>query len=303
MIHSNIESIGDIFNHLIDLSLQRNLNDTQSPAVSEESTEGPDEELDEMISTVDDKRSMSNRLINRKDFCIESVMDSMFNYGVMHGRHIQQLQLNKSVVHTNSIYGRSYGSLNHIYTGPGEIQELKRKIKPSVPRRPAKKIERKHIHMEQPSHFMNSNNVVNSRHKFIGVTSDYVIDKVVHEVSIVVGQHIVQIGTFDRLEDAIRAHDRALIRAIGPTKCSGNMLNFPILSYKNDPESLFSVYDHLLNKALVMDTDWTGPKACDNEVLFTQPRIAGPSSFTVGMLPEGANPRYCLLYTSDAADE
>ena len=106
------------------------------------------------------------------------------------------------------------------------------------------------------------------RHKFIGVSTINVLDKVVHEVSITVAQVKVYIGIFNRLQDAVRAHDRALIRAIGPACCNESMLNFSLVRYKNDPETMFSVYDDQLNEALLTKSDWTGPKPLHHE-LFT----------------------------------
>ena len=39
---------------------------------------------------------------------------------------------------------------------------------------------------------------------------------------------VIQLGLFPTVEEAARAHDRALIRALGPSQCQHVLLNFPV---------------------------------------------------------------------------
>lgn len=59
-----------------------------------------------------------------------------------------------------------------------------------------------------------------------------------------------------------RAHDRALIRAIGPSNCRANNLNYPVAEYSSEPLSRFMEFDEKL-KAQLFLTSWKGLKHCD----------------------------------------
>ena len=59
-----------------------------------------------------------------------------------------------------------------------------------------------------------------------------------------------------------RAHDRALIRAIGPSNCRTINLNFPVSEYSCEPLSRFMEFDEKL-KGQLFATAWTGLKHCD----------------------------------------
>jgi hypothetical protein len=59
-----------------------------------------------------------------------------------------------------------------------------------------------------------------------------------------------------------RAHDRALIRAIGPSNCRTVNLNFPVSEYSCEPLSRFMEFDEKL-KGQLFATAWTGLKHCD----------------------------------------
>jgi hypothetical protein len=84
--------------------------------------------------------------------------------------------------------------------------------------------------------------------------------------------------------EAARAHDRALIRALGPSAChaaqinaTGNSasstsrddrLNFPVVDYATDALEFFTCHDIPLRSAL-FSSGWTGLKLCDfSEILL-----------------------------------
>jgi hypothetical protein len=82
----------------------------------------------------------------------------------------------------------------------------------------------------------------------------------------------IQIGTFIDSEMASIAHDRALIRALGPKQCQTTDLNYPLTYYSKDPLDSFAQYDSLI-KAALFGTSWSGPKDCDFSFLVLQAAI------------------------------
>jgi hypothetical protein len=79
----------------------------------------------------------------------------------------------------------------------------------------------------------------------------------------------IDIGEFPRDREAALAHDRTLMRAIGPAHCPQDQLNFPISSYAHDPLESFMRYDAILKRAL-SGTSWDGLKDCDFGFLLLQ---------------------------------
>lgn len=79
----------------------------------------------------------------------------------------------------------------------------------------------------------------------------------------------IDLGEFPRDREAALAHDRALMRALGPARCPQDQLNFPISSYAHDPLDSFMRYDTILKRALT-GTSWDGLKDCDFGFLLTQ---------------------------------
>lgn len=99
------------------------------------------------------------------------------------------------------------------------------------------------------------------------------------EATIWVGQRKVSLGAHASVELAAQAHDRALIRANGPHNCvQQGILNFSIHTYARDSLSKFSAFDTILRKQL-FGSDWTGPKPCDFGFLMTQ-ALDGPAKRT-----------------------
>ena len=75
-MNKDADSFGDLFTYLIDLSLQHSLNHPQSSVHSETS----DDDMERTTTTTTSENTRSNELIDRGEFCIESVMESLYNY-------------------------------------------------------------------------------------------------------------------------------------------------------------------------------------------------------------------------------
>eukprot|EP01031_Cornospumella_fuschlensis_P027671 gene27670-33419_t len=88
-------------------------------------------------------------------------------------------------------------------------------------------------------------------------------------------ERTLPLGTYYSSEEAAFAHDRALIRAIGPAQCTDSMLNNPIAFYAKDPLELFEQFDPVLKRGL-FGTKWTGPKDVDFSSLIVQAPMKRP---------------------------
>lgn len=80
----------------------------------------------------------------------------------------------------------------------------------------------------------------------------------------------IRLGSFPRDREAALAHDRALIRAIGPVNCPHEALNMPISSYAKDTFETFTRFDGILKRELVGVSEWCGLKDCDFSFLITR---------------------------------
>lgn len=83
----------------------------------------------------------------------------------------------------------------------------------------------------------------------------------------------VVLDEFSDAEEAAHAHDRALIRALGPKNCSDDRLNNPLQTYAKDPIDSFSQYDKRLRQAM-FGMSWSGPREIDFSCLV----LSAPSS-------------------------
>ena len=86
----------------------------------------------------------------------------------------------------------------------------------------------------------------------------------------------VDLGLFPSEEAAARAHDRALMRAIGPSNCRACDLNFPVTEYSCDALIRFMEFDEKL-KAQLFVTAWNGLKPCDFGFLLMRGVGQGPA--------------------------
>lgn len=75
------------------------------------------------------------------------------------------------------------------------------------------------------------------------------------------GKTIV-LGDYETPEEAAQAHDRALIRILGPMNCEDKELNFSMRNYAKDPLEKFTIFDKALKHAL-FGTTWKGLQDCD----------------------------------------
>lgn len=96
-----------------------------------------------------------------------------------------------------------------------------------------------------------------------------------YEARITLFEHEIELGQFASEHEAAIAHDRALMRAIGPKHCRSDELNFPVVYYASDPLHEFSQYDSVLKQGLFGSSEgcWNGPKDCDFSFLLTDPTI------------------------------
>jgi hypothetical protein len=85
----------------------------------------------------------------------------------------------------------------------------------------------------------------------------------------------IGVGEFPRSNEAAVAHDRALIRALGPINCQVQVLNSSIELYARDPLSSFDRFDSFLRRGLY-GTSWDGVKDCDFSFLLTKPLTKSP---------------------------
>lgn len=99
----------------------------------------------------------------------------------------------------------------------------------------------------------------------------------------------IDLGEFPRDREAALAHDRSLIRALGPVHCPQDQLNFPISSYAHDPLESFMRYDTILKRALT-GTSWDGLKDCDFGFLLTQALHKSPPKKRKIMPAGGSTP-------------
>lgn len=171
--------------------------------------------------------------LDNKDQSIESMIDSIYNYGMLHGQHLQH-----KVDTVEPIYIKQYRKINTKHSEKSNKHEYNKSLKPN-------------------KNIKNKNNT-----NLIGVVIRNKRDQKVYQAGIHIDDLRVVIGNFPTIEEAAKSHDRALIRAIGPIQCTPSMLNYPITTYRNDSLDLFTVFDSILRKKLFA-TNWTGPKPCD----------------------------------------
>jgi hypothetical protein len=63
----------------------------------------------------------------------------------------------------------------------------------------------------------------------------------VYDATVDVLGRTVMVGAFESAADAARAHDRALIRALGAARCDEYaLLNFPAMNYSDDNMDAFT---------------------------------------------------------------
>jgi hypothetical protein len=76
------------------------------------------------------------------------------------------------------------------------------------------------------------------------------------------------LGDYDTPEEAAQAHDRALIRCLGPMNCPDDKLNYSIRIYGHDKIELFSCHDLVLKQGLFGMSGWKGVQDCDFSFLI-----------------------------------
>jgi hypothetical protein len=103
-----------------------------------------------------------------------------------------------------------------------------------------------------------------------GIDVVYVSNVPSYVASVVICNKSVQIGVFTNVHEAARAHDLALLRAIGPNNCTDSELNFSLLSYSSTPLTQFTMHDDVLRKQLSDCSSWIGVQDCDFSSIVIQ---------------------------------
>lgn len=95
------------------------------------------------------------------------------------------------------------------------------------------------------------------------------------------------LGEFADALLAAEAHDRAMIRAIGPCICKEEELNFNIRKYCKDSINLFNCFDMILREQL-FGTEWKGIQDCDfGFILLTFPTYEEVNKIRLSKLRHG----------------
>ena len=94
-------------------------------------------------------------------------------------------------------------------------------------------------------------------------------NEIIYSAKIELQGRLVELGLFHSEEVAAKAHDRALIRAIGPSNCRTCNLNYPIGTYSQELSSQFMEFDEKLKTQLIA-TSWNGLKPCDFSFLLAR---------------------------------
>jgi hypothetical protein len=233
---------------------------------------------------------LADMIVDNDDVCVETVIDSLYGYGMLHGQNMQT-KVEQSPFYTKHYKKLTVKQQQQLRAGK-ETPEDSENDDSSVEAEPkklavgkGKRINKRNI-KENPHVPV----VSNTGRTFIGVVpasspraglpspDGKMVKKVsstgaargAFEAVIHVGQRKVTVGQYATLEEAAQAHDRALIRANGPTSCRPvGLLNFPLSFYAGDSLSKFAAFDTILKKQL-FGSDWSGPKACDFGFLMTQ---------------------------------
>jgi len=235
---------------------------------------------------------LTDELVNSEAPSVEATIDSLYNYGLIHGDNIQS-KLEKSPFYTKQ-YKKLTPKQQQLLRAERVRQEEVVEDSEESEEEPVKvasvkKGKSKGSAKEAPHPPI----LLNSGRTFIGVSYSTSLvrrtedkhskggrghSKAVsdtnsqnpYEAVVNISNRKISIGFFPTVETAAQAHDRALIRANGPTayKQSG-VLNYPLSFYASDSLSKFYAFDTILRKQL-FGADWSGLKPCDFGFLMTQ---------------------------------
>ena len=235
---------------------------------------------------------LTDELVESEGASVENMIDSLYNYGLIHGDTIQG-KLEKS-----PFYTKEYKKITPKQQQLLRAERVKRvevaeesdysedepvKIKQSTKKGKAK-APPKETALAAPT-------LLNSGRTFVGVSFispgrsrgdeksgrgnkagelSGNTNQNTFEATITVSNRRISVGSHPTVELAAQAHDRALIRANGPMSYKqAGLLNYPLSFYASDSLSKFSIFDTLLRKQL-FGSDWTGPKPVDFGFLMTQ---------------------------------
>ena len=237
---------------------------------------------------------LTDELVSSEVISVESVIDSLYNYGLIHGDQIQ------GKVEKSPFYTKQYKRLTPKQQQMWRAEKIKQDAQSEdeddseeeIAKIPATK-KGKNKSSAPAKEVSSAPILLNSGRTFIGVTfSSNSKDnksprggkggrghKVVAESSssqnpfeavVTISNRKISLGLYPSVDVAAQAHDRALIRANGPTSYKqAGVLNYPLSFYASDSLSRFSVFDAILRKQL-FGSDWSGPKPCDFGFLMTQ---------------------------------
>eukprot|EP01032_Pedospumella_encystans_P011747 gene11747-13638_t len=235
---------------------------------------------------------LTDELVESEGASVENMIDSLYNYGLIHGDTIQG-KLEKS-----PFYTKEYKKITPKQQQLLRAERVKRvevaeesdysEDEPVKIKQPTKKGKAKAPPKETA---LAAPTLLNSGRTFVGVSfispgrsrgdeksgrGNKAVDlpgttnQNTFEATITVSNRRISVGSHPTVELAAQAHDRALIRANGPMSYKqAGLLNYPLSFYASDSLSKFSIFDTLLRKQL-FGSDWTGPKPVDFGFLMTQ---------------------------------
>lgn len=250
---------------------------------------------------------LADSLVDTDDLDVETVVDSLYGYGSLHGESLQTkveqspfytkqykkvtVKQQKQLRAVNSVqdYGSDYSDDEEEDVAPVKYTGKKVKgksvggsavqgAKSSPQVTSASGYGKMFLGVSVIGGTKNGSAAPSPKYKPGQVLSNAsaIVDTTAHssggnfEATIFIGQRKVSLGTYASVELAAQAHDRALIRANGPHNCvQSGVLNFSIHAYARDSLSKFSAFDTILRKQL-FGSEWSGPKPCDFGFLMTR---------------------------------
>lgn len=211
---------------------------------------------------------MVDALVNRT-FSLEEIVDMTYEYGFQHGESLKALDdLNRTSQKRKLADNYHYSNGNSHANGNGSSSNGNtRRFVASTSADSLSDMKR-----ASSAPPIIESHQKNGGKDFIGVepvADPNAPSRTIYRASITVLGRSIVLDSFYDLESAAMAHDRALIRALGPQNCTEVTLNFSLETYAKDSMESFELYDKKIRQAL-FGTSWTGPKVCDFGFLVVQ---------------------------------
>lgn len=209
-----------------------------------------------------------------KSVTLEDAIDTMYEYGVQHGETLKSIKdsykkANKQPLGVKRKPDALEGGING-QRPPGSSQSLQHTQQSSSGSSSDKELSAKRVKSSSSA----DSDVVNGHSRpalpaakeYIGVETSVVSDPRgpvrMYTASLKIYGKVIPLGNFSNPEAAAVAHDRALLRTVGPKHCAEGQLNNPLEQYAKEPLEGFARYDSAIRAAL-FGASWSGLKDCD----------------------------------------